>query len=103
MLAGTLPAVVAVGAVRCLHHAQKRTSGLAFSTSALCHFRSWARAIRMSALRLRKRTSPHRLAIFWKSPTPMARLLQHFDGAFAHHLIDRCGLHLMVNYMCALD
>jgi hypothetical protein len=50
----------------------------------------------------RKRTSPHRLANFEK-PTPVARLLQHFDGAFAHRLIDRCGLRLLVNYMCALD
>ena len=68
----------------------------------MCHFRTRARAIRMSAFRLRKLTSPHRLAIF-ETPTPMARLLQHFDGAFAHHLIDRCGLRLMVNHVCALD
>jgi len=38
-----------------------------------------------------------------KNPTPVVRLLQHFDGAFAHRLIDRCGLRLMVNYMCVLD
>jgi hypothetical protein len=38
-----------------------------------------------------------------KNPTPVVRLLRHCDGAFAHRLIDRCGLRLMVNYMCALD
>jgi hypothetical protein len=45
-----LSAVVVVGrddairakGLRCLHYAQKRTSGLAFSTSALCQFQTHA-------------------------------------------------------------
>ena len=44
-----------------------RTSTARLARSVSCRFRTWARATRMSALRLRKRTSPHRLAIFGKA------------------------------------